>query len=100
MWLDASSAILLTHLHRDCKYAYDTLYEESADIFTLQKLETLANELLFQGFTLALDFCNMAVFSVIHTCKENCCLVDNLRHLTLENNVPNDLGFFHRVWAC
>ena len=100
MWLDTSCAILFTHLHCDCQNAYYTLNQESTDIFPLQKLETLADELLFKGFTLAFDLWNMTIFSVEHACEENCCLVDNIGYFTLENNVPNDLRFFHGVWGC
>ena len=47
MRLHASCAILFAHLHSDCQYANDTLDQESAYILALQKLETLADELLF-----------------------------------------------------
>ena len=46
MRLDTSCSILFAHLHSDRQYAYDSLDQESTYVFTFQKLETLADELL------------------------------------------------------
>ena len=62
MWLDSSRTILFTHLHCYGQYTDYALYNGRADVLSFQQIKALADKLLFQSLTLALNLQVWAIF--------------------------------------